>query len=157
MFNPFVSICVGLLFSLLAATVHAEGFWDVERLFIPSAEEIRHEAEQGDAQAQLRVGYFYRSQHSYEEAAKWYRKAAEQGLPEAQNALGAVCLLGIGVPQDPQEAMKWFHAAAEQWYAPAQVSLDYVNEDKFHDIPFYNKEAMNWFYRLAEDRKCQRP
>ena len=154
MINKSVSRLAVLLLSSLAVGVHAEDFWALDRLFVKSAEEFRQEAEQGDVHAQLHLGYLYRGQHNYGEAARWYRKAAEQGLAEAQNALGAACLLGIGAPQDPQAAMHWFQAAADQWYAPAQVSLEYVNEDPFHGIPFYNKKAMNWFYGLAEERKC---
>ena len=56
-------------------------------------------------------------------AEKWYRKAAEQGLAEAQNNLGLMCVLGRGVSQDDAEAVKWFRKAAEQGYAPAQNNL----------------------------------
>jgi TPR repeat protein len=54
---------------------------------------------------------------------KWYRKAAEQGLAEAQNNLGLMCVLGRGVSQDDAEAVKWFRKAAEQGYGPAQNNL----------------------------------
>ena len=38
------------------------------------------------------------------EAAKWFRKAAEQGVPAAAGYLGALCELGRGVRQDFGEA-----------------------------------------------------
>ena len=57
------------------------------------------------------------------EAEKWYRKAAEQGIAEAQNNLGLMCVLGRGVPQDDAEAVKLFRKAAKQGYAPAQNNL----------------------------------
>ena len=41
------------------------------------------------------------------EAAKWYRKAAEQGAANAQNSLGACYWLGNGVPKDYVQAYKW--------------------------------------------------
>lgn len=48
-------------------------------------------AEQGDSQAQYELGNIYRRgqsvEQSYVEAAKWYRKAAEQGYAKAQNNL----------------------------------------------------------------------
>jgi TPR repeat protein len=56
-------------------------------------------------------------------AEKWYRKAAEHGLAEAQNNLGLMYVLGRGVPQDDSTAVKWFRKAAEQGYAPAQNNL----------------------------------
>ena len=49
-------------------------------------------AEQGDAEAQYKLGFMYEGSDSvpedYAEAAKWYRKAAEQGHVEAQYGLG---------------------------------------------------------------------
>lgn len=46
-------------------------------------------------------------------AAAWFRKAAEQGHPEAQLALARACLWGRGVPRDPREALRWALAAAD--------------------------------------------
>ena len=40
------------------------------------------------------------------EAVKWYRKAAEQGLAEAQSALGSCYANGRGVDKDYLEAIK---------------------------------------------------
>ena len=39
----------------------------------------------------------------YEEAVRWYLRAAEQGDVEAQNALGFRYRTGRGVPQDDDE------------------------------------------------------
>lgn len=44
----------------------------------------------------------------YAEAAKWYRKAAEQGISLAQFNLGTLYYNGQGVPQDYAEAYKWW-------------------------------------------------
>ena len=57
------------------------------------------------------------------EAAKWYRKAAEQGHIEAQYRLGMMYGDGRGVTQDYTEAVKWFLKAAEQGNAEAQFNL----------------------------------
>ena len=56
----------------------------------------------------------------YSEAAKWYRKAAEQGAPYAQTALGTMYGQGRGVSRDYSEAMIWYRKAAEQGYPDAQ-------------------------------------
>ena len=40
------------------------------------------------------------------EAAKWYRKAAEQGHANAQNNLGLMYMSGRGVAKDNAEAVK---------------------------------------------------
>jgi TPR repeat protein len=47
-------------------------------------------------------------------AAKWYLKAAESGLAEAQNNIGVFFELGIGVTQDSIRAGHWYKQAAEQ-------------------------------------------
>ena len=57
------------------------------------------------------------------EAAKWFRKAAEQGDPEAQNSLGFCYAEGQGVPHDIDEAMRWYRKAAEQGHVTAQSNL----------------------------------
>jgi TPR repeat protein len=41
------------------------------------------------------------------EAARWYRKAAEQGQPMAQASLGACYLYGLGVEKDSVQAHAW--------------------------------------------------
>jgi hypothetical protein len=53
------------------------------------------------------------------EAAKWYRRAAEQGRANAQYNLGRMYATGQGVPKDEAEMVKWWRAAAEQGHAAA--------------------------------------
>ena len=48
------------------------------------------------------------------EAAKWYRKAAEQNFAAAQYNLGICYAKGEGVAKDQVEAVKWYRKAAEQ-------------------------------------------
>jgi len=59
----------------------------------------------------------------YVEAAKWYRKAADQGYAEAQDQLGQMYAAGEGVKQDYTEAIKWFRKAANQENPWAQLSI----------------------------------
>jgi TPR repeat protein len=48
----------------------------------------------------------------YQEALKWYRKAAEQGNTHAQNSLGRMYANGKGVPQDFVRDHMWYTFAA---------------------------------------------
>ena len=57
------------------------------------------------------------------EAAKWYRKAAEQNFAAAQYNLGVCYDRGEGVAEDHAEAAKWYRKAAEQNDADAQYNL----------------------------------
>lgn len=68
-------------------------------------------------------GKEYFNNKNYTEAVKWYRKAAEQGLADAQFSLGDCYLEGEGVTQNMTEAVKWFRKAAEQGLADAQFAL----------------------------------
>ena len=49
------------------------------------------------------------------------RKAAEQGIAEAQSNLGLMYSDGLGVKQDYTEAAKWFRKAAEQGLANGAI------------------------------------
>jgi uncharacterized protein len=59
----------------------------------------------------------------YAEAAKWYRKAAEQGNASAQAALGGMYANGDGVPQDYVKAHKWFNLAASRLTKAAEQKV----------------------------------
>jgi TPR repeat protein len=41
------------------------------------------------------------------EAARWFRRAADQGLAGSQSILAMMYEKGIGVERDPVEARKW--------------------------------------------------
>jgi len=90
----------------------------------------RKAAEQGDAEAQSRLGDLYAkgigAGRDYGEAAKWYRKGADQGHTRAQYELGRLYAQGLGVARDYSEAAKWYRLAAEKGYIPAQHSLGHL-------------------------------
>ena len=70
--------------------------------------DLKVKAAEGDAEAQLLLGAMYGEGNGFapnhQEAAKWYRLAAEQGHAEAQNMLGWMYANGNGVPQDYSRA-----------------------------------------------------
>jgi len=92
-----------------------------------SFEKIKMQAEDGNAQAQFKLGimYFYGQEtaQNYKEALKWFQKAAEQELPEAQCNTGLMYYEGKGVPQNLTEALKWLNKAAKQNNPKAQYNL----------------------------------
>ena len=105
-------------------------------------------AEQGNAEAQWRLGFMYEQgkgvPQDYSEAAKWYRLAAEQGNAPAQLGLGTLYYNGRGVPQDDAEAVKWYRLAAEQGDAEAHNNLGvmYANGK---GVPQDIVQAYKWF------------
>ncbi len=72
-------------------------------------------AKGGDAEAQTYVGEIYEKKQNkadYQQAAQWYRKAAEQGFSRAQISLGNLYERGLGVPQDSVASMNWYRKAS---------------------------------------------
>jgi len=54
------------------------------------------------------------------EAARWYRKAADQGGAAPQLTLGIIFFNGLGVAQSDVEAAQWYCKAADQGNPMAQ-------------------------------------
>jgi Sel1 repeat len=83
-------------------------------------------AEKGYAPAEYMMGHKSKGA----QAAEWYRKAAVQGDPDAQQELGIFYASGDGLKADPMEACRWFHLAAEQGpefgYSQAMLGLSYA-------------------------------
>ncbi len=84
---------------------------------------------------------------SYQEAAKWYREAAEEGNAYAQYSLGFLYENGQGLLRDYTQALKWYRQAAEQGDASAQYSLGFMYENG-EGAPKELDEAVRW-YRKA--------
>jgi TPR repeat protein len=51
---------------------------------------------------------------NYDEAFKWYARAAEQGSSDAQDWLGNLYYSGLGVKQDYNAAFEWYSRSAKQ-------------------------------------------
>ncbi len=92
-----------------------------------AAAELKPLAEAGMAQAQFYMGTL--SEHGagvpkdYRAAVDWYGRAAGQGHPGAQFALGLLYYNGAddgAVPPDPTKAARWLGASAEAGNAMAQ-------------------------------------
>lgn len=90
-----------------------------------SLDALRQLAEKGDAEAQYRLGMLYRTKEHlhYKEAFRWLSKAAGQGHPSAQNAVGEMLRDGKKIQRNLKEAFKWFSLAAEQGDATACYNL----------------------------------
>jgi len=79
----------------------------------------------------------------FEQAAYWYRKAAEQGHAEAEFDLARLYARGLGVPNDEAQAAKWFRASASQGYGPAQGRLG-VRYSRGRGLPQDDRQAYFW-------------
>lgn len=93
----------------------------------------------------------------YEEAIKWYRKAAEKGHPEAQRNLGYSYFISHnGIQKNDVEAVKWFLKAAAQGETMAQYLLGICYRDG-DGVRKDSTEAVKWWRRAAEqgDKNAQ--
>ncbi|MET0181893.1 MAG: hypothetical protein ABW199_03305 [Caulobacterales bacterium] len=76
-----------------------------------------------------------------EGAVYWFRRAAAQELPAAQDALGAALRSGMGAAQDREEAWRLFKLASERGYAPAMANLATMCDPV---------DARRWMIRAAQ-------
>ncbi len=103
------------------AAMVAGDFEKALQTFVPLAETSDH------AYAQYFLARMYADGRGLEknpaEAAKWFRKAAEKGVPEAQFRLGKLYEHGVGVPQDMEYAYGWYGVSAHLGNAKATAAL----------------------------------
>ncbi len=116
---------------------------------------LRQDADNGNAQDQVYVGLWYLTgTEGYTkdpaEAAKWFRKAADQGNAGGENFLGQLYAKGIGVDKDLTQAVTWLRKAADQGEPHACVSLGSAYEKGIGGLPQDQQQAIEW-YRKAGD------
>ncbi len=82
------------------------------------------------------------------EAARWYRKAADQGDSLAQYELGQMYVDGEGVPQDYVQAHMWFNLAASEIKIAAKFRDDLASKMTPAQIAEAQKMAREWKPKL---------
>lgn len=111
-------------------------------------------ANQGCAIEQTKLGMMYYTgkgvpKRDYAKAAKWFRKAAEQGDAQAQYMLGQMNIHGQNIPRNCKEAKKWLQMAAVQGYVQAQYwfGMMYVVGE---GVPRNLTNAKKWLQMAAD-------
>jgi uncharacterized protein len=107
----------------------------------------------GDAEAAMELGFIYvghakPSTSDLVEGFNWLEKAAAQGMPEAQEAVGSMLLNGTGVSADPRAAMGWYEKAAAQVRPEAEGALGKFYHDGI-SVPQDFTLALEWFRKAA--------
>jgi TPR repeat protein len=81
-----------------------------------------------NALAQYYLGMMYFKgqgvEKNYEEAGKWFRKAAENRLPQAQYKLAELYTDGEGVPRDFEFAYIWYSVGAAHKHKLSQNAVE---------------------------------
>lgn len=93
-----------------------------------TTEEITQLAEQGNALAQAKLSSLYilgrnGVEIDNQKAAKWMKKAAEQGLVEAQVTIAAMYDRGMGMKGNTKIATQWYEKAAKQGHGTSLAIL----------------------------------
>jgi TPR repeat protein len=120
-------------------------FWKMVKMRL-----LRRQAERGDAEAMTCLAVDHMDLQNFDEATRWFRKAAELGFPDAQLMLGSAYDYGKGVEKDSVEAVRWYRLAAEQGNTSAQsiVGGMYLTGDGVEkDIP----TGLEWYRKSAEN------
>lgn len=96
--------------------------------FNKGVELYRNAATKGLAEAQRELALLHYVNHSYQESARLFRQAAEQGDACAQYNLGVQYMKGEGFEQDLLEACKWMKKAKEQDFNDAAEIYDNLRQ-----------------------------
>ena len=118
--------------------------------------QVLQDANAGDISACAYLGKMYYEgtgvAQNYNEAFKWYQKAADNGVTGAYTWLGSMYYDGQGVAQNYEKAFLWTKKAAENGAADAFVGFGL-------GVMYYNgqgvaqnyNEAFKWFQKAADN------
>ena len=116
--------------------------------------DLKAKALQGDIDAQYYLGKrFYDGdgvERDYEEAFKWYSKAAENGHAGAQCSVAEMYECALGVDEDHEEAARWYQMAFENGHPEVKDSLceEYYTIAKYFCGDY--EESIKWYFKAAE-------
>jgi localization factor PodJL len=114
---------------------------------------LRTAALHGDAAAAFEVGVRYAEGKgvtvNYDEAAKWYERAAHAGIVPAMFRLGTLHEKGLGTSKDVDTARRYYMQAADRGNAKAMHNLAVLDADGGGKGANYTSAAQ-WFHKAAE-------
>jgi uncharacterized protein len=137
--------------AMLSACVALVGTLQIGCAQVPTAstQELIKRAETGDAQAQFRLASAYETGQGVgrdtSEAERWYRRAAEAGLAEAQNTVGSI----LQTRGQYTEALPWYEKASNQGHALATNNLAYLY-DLGRGVPQDRRKGYELYSKAAE-------
>jgi TPR repeat protein len=70
-------------------------------------------AENGDVEAQCKIGWWYFDHTNYTEAAKWLQRAADAGNHNSLGAAAELFIEGKGIPKDVERGIRYLRSGAE--------------------------------------------
>ena len=124
---------------------------------------LKHQAGQGNADSQYRLGLDYASGNGVPKdavaAVEWHRKAAEQGHAEAQFSLGEAYINGEGVEKDALEGYAYLNLAGVT-LEKARAARDKLEESLTKDLILggqrRTKEMKERLRKVAEEERLRK-
>lgn len=114
---------------------------------------LRLAAANGDPSAQFEVGARLAegkgTTQSFQDAAKWYQRSADQGFAQSQYRLGTLYERGLGLKPDAAQAAVWYQRAAAQGNIKAMHNLAVLSANQNDQSPDY-MTAAQWFEAAAQ-------
>ncbi len=107
-------------------------------------------AEKGDPSAQHSLAYDFEQRKQYDEAIRWYRRAAAQGFDASAMNLAQLYEKGIGVPVDLAAAKDWYRKPMERGNGEALfrlASLEERTDNLAEALALYQRGVRNDDYR----------
>jgi hypothetical protein len=114
---------------------------------LTAIEWYRISAEAGNVTAETELGFLYENSGEFDQAARWYRRAARTSAP-AMAGMGRLCATGKGVPQDYNQAVSWYHKAIAADGRSGRYELGLLYEQGF-GVPQDRNKAMELYYAVA--------
>lgn len=166
----FNGLTAGMWLAMLCTMVPAVA-QDASRAFdqgnyAEAAQTWLDEADDGSAEAALRLGYLYDLgldvPADRAEAYRYYLQAAEAGLADAAFNVGVMLESGTGMPRDPMAAAVWYARAAARDHVRAQYALGILYAEG-KGVPQNSDLARYWLGRVvvalpaATDRRGSLP
>jgi hypothetical protein len=113
--------------------------------------------EQGEADASYGIGRLFEEGFGVTQddkaAARWYRKAAEQGIAPAQYNLSQMITKGKGgEKRDDAAAFAWCKKAADQGFGPAETQLATMYERGL-GVTSDTEQALFWSTLAAKQQE----
>jgi localization factor PodJL len=114
---------------------------------------LRLAAAKGDPSAEFEVGARLAegkgTTQNFNEAAKWYQRAAERGFAPAEYRLATFYERGLGLKEDRSLAALWYGRAASQGNVKAMHNLAVLSASQNGQAPDYTTAAQ-WFEEAAK-------
>ena len=141
----FILVCLVLFFATNVTAGRTDKLARLKAKKAHQLEQLIQSAEQGNAEAQEKLGEHYRDKGMYDQAFYWLQQAANQNIASAQFSLSIFYYKGLSVEQNQEKAISLIKQAATNGYSEAQtiIGKEAVKNEDF-------SAAAVWFEKAAE-------